>query len=213
MSRVLFIDAENIRLSDTDRDILCSLYPVDRILIYGNLEKNNILKHYQHWVMDLEDCWMIHVPSINGKNSVDLQISVDMMEMYFSHGMTDAVLVSHDRDFLPVCSKLRGYGLDVVIVCQRQQNTVFDAFTTVCLNDIDPDLRIVIYCFLFERTASMELVYLNRLLKKINKRKKMRDLTALRTNLETAWRNYFTLVGDKIVRTGAVKKMIRAAGS
>lgn len=200
MPSVLFIDAENIRLSDIDRDILCTLHPVDRILIYGNLEKNNILKHYQHWVMDLEDCSLVHVPSVNGKNSVDLQISVDMMEMYFSGGMTGAVLVSHDRDFLPVCRKLYGYGLGVVLVCQRSHNASFDAFTTVCLDDIDPDLRIVIYCFLFERTASMELVYLNRLLKKLNKKKKMRDFAGLRANLENAWPDHVRLVGDRIVR-------------
>lgn len=203
MLSVLFIDAENIRLSDTDRDILSTRHPVDRILIYGNLEKNNILKHYQHWVMDLEDCSMIHVPSVNGKNSVDLQISVDMMEMYFSGGMTNAVLVSNDRDFLPVCRKLRGYGVDVVLVCQRRNNASFDSFTTVCLDDFDPDLRIVIYCFLFEGAATMELVYLNRLLKKLNKRKKMRDFGGLRANLESAWPGHVRLVGDTVVRVGA----------
>jgi hypothetical protein len=203
MPSILFIDAENIRLSDTDREILCARYPIDKILIYGNLEKNNILKHYQHWAMNLGNCFMIHVPSVNGKNSVDLQISVDMMEMYFCGDLSGAVLVSHDRDFLPVCRKLHGYGLGVVLVCQRLNNGVFDTFTTVCLDDIDPDLRIVIYCFLFEGKASLDLVYLNRLLKKLNKRKKMRDFAGIRANVESAWSDHFRLAGDTVVRVGA----------
>ena len=49
MSSYLIIDAENIRICEEDLIYLIIKYKVDKIIIYFDMEKNNISHSYSDW--------------------------------------------------------------------------------------------------------------------------------------------------------------------
>lgn len=189
----LIIDAENIRIHEEELIYLIIRYHIDTIFVYFDMEKNNIAQHYSDWLFKYP-CFLVHVPSIGGKNSVDLQISIDITEWCVrKKEITTIVLASNDRDFFPLCQKLHSLRRRLCLVAQDKIN---DALLAVIqcheyLSQIPIDLTILIHCFILEQKNKLTIPQIKRMLKKINKKKKMLDYPQLLMHLTDDWNDIF----------------------
>ncbi len=112
----LFIDFDNVALGARDAHQRFDI----KILMQRILEKGKILvkKAYADWHFYKEHMVSLHetaielieipTPRISGKNSADIKLVVDAMELCYSKDHIDTfVIVSGDSDFSPLVSKLR----------------------------------------------------------------------------------------------------------
>ena len=56
---------------------------------------------------------VLQLPVTSGKNAADIAITIAAMDLAHANTMTGLVLVSNDRDFMPLVRRLRTDGLDV----------------------------------------------------------------------------------------------------
>ncbi len=112
----LFIDFDNVALGARDARQRFDIKP----LLNRLLEKGKIIvkKAYADWHYYKEHMTPLHeaaielieipMPRISGKNSADIRLVVDAMDMCYSKDHIDTfVIVSGDSDFSPLVSKLR----------------------------------------------------------------------------------------------------------
>lgn len=200
MSTLLFIDAENIHLSESELLYLMIIYKITKIFIYFDMDKNNLIQHYCDWTFKYE-CFFINVPAIGGKNSADLQISIDILEsVYLYKNVKTILLASNDRDFLPICSKIHHYHKTFIIIAQKRVYEAIQRLVNECiyLQSIPSDVKIVLLCFLYTRQPTLTISAIKRFVKKINKKKEMEHFG----NLEDTVRNCASLfeLQDNVVR-------------
>lgn len=75
------------------------------------------IKAVNQWQIDLysRGVELVHVLGRGGKNAVDIRMAIDLVESIYTHPMIDTyVVVSGDRDFLPVINALKRAGKRVV---------------------------------------------------------------------------------------------------
>ncbi len=135
----LFIDAENLVISTQKLGLPLNIKAVvDRAREEGTL---SFAKAYADWTQHPMLGYVSHfhesvielalLSSVYGKNTADIQIVVDAMEMALSIGTPEVfMLVAGDRDFVPVVQKLKRYGKRVVGV--GLQETTSAALRAVC---------------------------------------------------------------------------------
>ncbi len=112
----LFIDFDNVAIGARDARQRFDIHP----LLQRLLEKGKIIvkKAYADWHYYKEHMSPLHeaaielieipMPRISGKNSADIRMVVDAMDMCYSKEHIDTfVIVSGDSDFSPLVSKLR----------------------------------------------------------------------------------------------------------
>ncbi len=112
----LFIDFDNVALGARDARQRFDIQP----LLHRLLEKGKIIvkKAYADWHYYKEHMSSLHeaaielieipMPRISGKNSADIRLVVDAMDLCYSKEHIDTfVIVSGDSDFSPLVSKLR----------------------------------------------------------------------------------------------------------
>ena len=112
----LFIDFDNVALGARDAGQRFDI----KLLIQRILEKGKIIvkKAYADWHYYKEHMSPLHeaaielieipMPKISGKNSADIKLVVDAMDLCYSKDHIDTfVIVSGDSDFSPLVSKLR----------------------------------------------------------------------------------------------------------
>jgi len=112
----LFIDFDNVALGARDARQRFDIQP----LLHRLLEKGKIIvkKAYADWHYYKEHMSSLHeaaielieipMPRISGKNSADIRLVVDAMDLCYSKDHIDTfVIVSGDSDFSPLVSKLR----------------------------------------------------------------------------------------------------------
>jgi len=112
----LFIDFDNVALGARDARQRFDIKP----LLERLLEKGKIIvkKAYADWHYYKEHMSSLHeaaielteipMPRISGKNSADIKLVVDAMDLCYSKDHIDTfVIVSGDSDFSPLVSKLR----------------------------------------------------------------------------------------------------------
>lgn len=112
----LFIDFDNVALGARDSRMRFDV----RLLVQRVLEKGKVVvkrayadwHHYKEHMTPLHESAieLIEVPSprISGKNSADIRLVVDAIDLCYAKGHIDTfVIVSGDSDFSPLVSKLR----------------------------------------------------------------------------------------------------------
>jgi len=112
----LFLDFDNVALGARDARQRFDV----KLLMQRLLEKGKILvkKAYADWHYYKEHMQPLHesaielieipMPRISGKNSADIKLVVDAMELCYTNDHIDTfVIVSGDSDFSPLVSKLR----------------------------------------------------------------------------------------------------------
>ena len=122
-SLAVFIDFENLALGFQGR---CDRFDIGRVLA-RLVEKGKIVvkKAYADWSRFAPYTQALHEAAIElieipkraqtGKNSADIRLCVDAMDMAFSKDHIDTfVIVSGDSDFSPLVSKLKENGKHVI---------------------------------------------------------------------------------------------------
>ena len=112
----LFIDFDNVAIGARDSGQRFEI----KLLLERILEKGKIIvkKAYADWHFYKEHMSPLHeaaielieipMPKISGKNSADIKLVVDAMDLCYSKDHIDTfVIVSGDSDFSPLVSKLR----------------------------------------------------------------------------------------------------------
>ncbi len=148
----LFIDADNILIG-----ALAGGFPrpiaalMDRVReqgflmsaqAYGDWTRHPCLSFLREFQMNTVE--MKQLPtSATGKNTADISLAVDAIEMALSPAAPDTiVLAAADRDFVPLVQKLRRYGKEVIGIgvrgsVSRELEQVCSTF--VMLDDIIPE--------------------------------------------------------------------------
>ncbi len=135
----LFIDFDNIALGAREARL-----PIDiRMLIERLLEKGKIIvkkayadwSHFKEQMTDLHGAGIelieIPRPRMTGKNSADIRLVVDAMDLCHSKAHVDTfVIVSGDSDFSPLVAKLRENNKSVIGVGVK--HTTSNLLVAVC---------------------------------------------------------------------------------
>lgn len=131
---VVLIDADNTQLSKIE-DVLHEVSTYGRIVVkkaYGNFTKPN-LKKWENKIKSLAIKAYQQYDYVAGKNTTDIAIVIDAMDLLHT-GMYDAVvIVSSDSDFTPLAVRLRENGTYVIGVGEKKTP---EAFCNACDNFI-----------------------------------------------------------------------------
>jgi uncharacterized protein (TIGR00288 family) len=119
----LFIDFDNVALGAREAGLRFDV----NLLLQRLLEKGKVIVkkayadwgHYKEYMADLHGAAieLIEIPSpkVSGKNSADIRLVVDAMELCYAKAHLDTfVIVSGDSDFSPLVSKLRENNKSVI---------------------------------------------------------------------------------------------------
>jgi uncharacterized protein (TIGR00288 family) len=119
----LFIDFDNVALGARDAHQRFDV----QVLLQRVLEKGKIIvkrayadwRHYKEHLPSLHEAAIemieIPTPKISGKNSADIRLVVDAMDLCYSKEHVNTfVIVSGDSDFSPLVSKLRENNKEVI---------------------------------------------------------------------------------------------------
>jgi uncharacterized protein (TIGR00288 family) len=128
----VFVDFENLALGFKDRR---GRFEIGRVLA-RLVDKGNIVvkrayadwKRYSEFTAELHEAGieLIEIPArrLTGKNSADMRLCVDAMDMSYSKSHIDTfVVVSGDSDFSPLVSKLRENAKYVIGVGVKQSTS------------------------------------------------------------------------------------------
>ncbi|MFA6133099.1 MAG: NYN domain-containing protein [Phycisphaerae bacterium] len=136
----VFLDLENIALGAHDAH-----YPpfsiqkvLERLLLKGHIVVKKAycdFDRYKTFKRDLHEAAfeLIEIPHVSrsGKNSADIRMVVDALDLCYTKGHVDTfVIISGDSDFSPLVSKLRENAKDVIGVGVR--NSTADLFINNC---------------------------------------------------------------------------------
>jgi uncharacterized protein (TIGR00288 family) len=136
----VFLDLENIALGALDAH-----YPrfdiqkvIERLLLKGHIVVKKAycdFDRYKAFKRDLHEAAfeLIEIPHVrqSGKNSADIRMVVDALDLCYTKGHVDAfVIISGDSDFSPLVSKLRENAKTVIGVGVK--NSTSDLFINNC---------------------------------------------------------------------------------
>lgn len=127
---VVLIDADNTQLSKLD-EIMHEISTYGRIIVkkaYGNFTKVQLHK-WENKIKTLAIKAEQQFDYVAGKNTTDIAMVIDAMDMLHT-GMYDAaVLVSSDSDFTPLAVRLKESGMYVIGVGEKKTP---EAFCNAC---------------------------------------------------------------------------------
>ncbi len=128
----LFVDFDNVALGARDARQRFDI----QLILQRLLEKGKIIvkrayadwRHHKEYLQDMHQAGIelieIPAPQLSGKNSADIRLVVDAMDMcYGKEHMNVFVIVSGDSDFTPLVSKLRENGKSVIGVGMRNSSS------------------------------------------------------------------------------------------
>ncbi len=132
-SIAVFIDVENFARSAEELGIPVFLKPIiERIRedgqivfsrAYADWSQPRVARHlgeFRDITIEMTEVWT----SEYGKNTADMQLAVDALEMALLPSSPSAfVIVSGDRDFVPLVQKIKRYGKTVIGIGVSEENT------------------------------------------------------------------------------------------
>jgi len=129
----VFIDVENLVFEVSKTDISLRLRPIiDRIReegqivsmrAYGDWSQPSISRHLNEFRVNIIEMTQLST-SVYGKNTADIQLAVDALEMALQSTSPDTVvIISGDRDFVPLVQKIKRYGKSVLGIGANEGST------------------------------------------------------------------------------------------
>lgn len=126
----MLIDADNTQLSKLE-EVLNIVSTYGRIVVkraYGNWRKD-ILKNWENEINRLAIQPVQQFDYVSGKNTSDIALVIDAMELLHRNIYDAFVLVSSDSDFTPLALKINEYGKYVIGVGEMKTP---EAFKNAC---------------------------------------------------------------------------------
>lgn len=138
----VLIDCENISAKNADR-LFASMFKLGNFTVrraYGDFSQETL----KPWLEKIDEFALIarlHATTEWGKNSADIAIAIDAIELALSGNFDGFCLVSSDRDFTHLAKKLREYGLEVLGYGNKQTSEsykrAFSKFTVIDVSGIE----------------------------------------------------------------------------
>lgn len=197
MASVLYVDAENIKLYEEDFMFLRNKYDIQQIFIYTNHEQASSCSPTYHPTLPITTCW---VSTQSKKNSLDICMSIDIIESVFHHSYAHYLVASHDRDYLSLYKKLETYQKKVTVIGYQPLSPQLHMIHTEILGQMDPVLRVLLKAFLVQhRRDYLSVTELRKNIKKLNLRKLMPtdDFKNIVSYIENQWSQYFFVQQEK----------------
>ena len=129
-SMIVLIDADNTQLSKLE-GILHEISAYGRIIVkkaYGNWKKQ-ILSKWEEEIKRLAIKAVQQFDYVSGKNTTDIAMVIDAMDLLHTGRYDAVVLVSSDSDFTPLAVRLREDGIYVIGVGEKKTP---EAFRNAC---------------------------------------------------------------------------------
>lgn len=119
----VFIDAENFSHSLVDEAFyrINKLGKVTRALAYGDFSLPS-LKSYKDVILSHNIFAVQNFNYASGKNSADIALAIDVVEMLCVGEFDAFVIVSNDSDFIRLAQKIRSYGKAAICVATNAKN-------------------------------------------------------------------------------------------
>lgn len=138
---VLFIDADNLHIAAREAEVRFHAKHVvefarefGRVVVakaYGDWREPWLKDAYEQLAQENVELVQVYVP-YSGKNSADIRLALDALELVMSPTFRAeiVVLASGDRDFIPLVTKLRRYGVKVYGI--GIEGSIAKQFRTAC---------------------------------------------------------------------------------
>ena len=180
METFLFVDAENIRLYEEDFYwLVCHRIPnLKHIYIYLDSTKaNSNIRFYE----EMKEHFFITICDVAcgcKKNAVDIQMAIDLIEFAYTHPRetTTIMIASNDADFFLIYKKLIDLEWDIGFIFLNEacrNSSPMKDVSTILLNELTFEERVIMKCFLWRKTSFMSINYLKKTLKLLGLRKQM----------------------------------------
>ncbi|MGG7048563.1 MULTISPECIES: NYN domain-containing protein [unclassified Campylobacter] len=119
----VFIDAENFSHTLVDEAFLGinKLGKVGKAFAYGDFSLPS-LKSYKDVILNHNIFAMQNFSYASGKNSSDIALAIDAMELLCSGEFDAFVIVSNDSDFIRLAQKIRSHGKTAICVATNAKN-------------------------------------------------------------------------------------------
>ena len=116
----VLIDYENVGL-DAIQDLLDQLSDVGRVIIRRAYGDWSVQRGKQDQLLELgiEPIHQYH-SNKSGKNSSDIRLAIEAIDLLYSSPIDTFVIVSSDSDFVPLVGKLRSSGKSVIVAGRRE---------------------------------------------------------------------------------------------
>ena len=132
---LILIDAENFQASD---DVLEKIFENNTARIknlYADFSEESIINFWSDKIFKfgLEQKQTL---KIQGKGSVDACLMLDALEYCFNQNIKKVVICGNDKDYIPLCKKLRVYNIETHVYGIGYSNIIHfcDNFTDVSKN-------------------------------------------------------------------------------
>ena len=133
---IILIDAENFQASD---EVLEKIFDTNSARIknlYADFSEESIIKFWSDKIFKfgLEQKQTL---KIQGKGSVDACLMLDALEYCFNQSIKKVVICGNDKDYIPLCKKLREYNIETHVYGIGYSNIIHfcDNFTDVSKNN------------------------------------------------------------------------------
>lgn len=132
MQEILLIDGENFQVNEKIMDEIFKNHSPRIKNLYADFSEEGIINFWSNKVYKygLEQKQTL---KIHGKGSVDANLMLDALEYSINNNVNRIVICGNDKDYIPLCKKLRDYNVETYVYGNGYSNIVHfcDNFTNV----------------------------------------------------------------------------------
>jgi uncharacterized LabA/DUF88 family protein len=132
MQEILLIDGENFQASELILEEIIKNHSARIKNLYADFSEEAIIKFWSNKIykFGLEQKQTL---KIQGKGSVDANLMLDALEYSIKNNINRVIICGNDKDYIPLCKKLRDYNVETYVYGNGYSNIVHfcDKFTNV----------------------------------------------------------------------------------
>lgn len=132
MQEILLIDGENFQVNEKIMDKIFKKHSPRIKNLYADFSEEGIINFWSNKVYKygLEQKQTL---KIHGKGSVDANLMLDALEYSINNNVNRIIICGNDKDYIPLCKKLRDYNVETYVYGNGYSNIVHfcDNFTNV----------------------------------------------------------------------------------
>ena len=136
MQEILLIDGENFQVNDDILEKIISDHNGKIKNLYADFSEEAVINFWTDKIFQfgLEQKQTL---KIQGKGSVDACLMLDALEYCYNQNISKVTICGNDKDYIPLCKKLREYNIDTLVYGNGYSNIIHfcDNFIDVSNNN------------------------------------------------------------------------------
>ena len=136
MQEILLIDGENFQVNDDILEKIISDHNGKIKNLYADFSEEAVINFWTDKIFQfgLEQKQTL---KIQGKGSVDACLMLDALEYCYNQNISKVTICGNDKDYIPLCKKLREYNIDTLVYGNGYSNIIHfcDKFVDVSNNN------------------------------------------------------------------------------